>query len=108
MVWQHKVAPVNWRMGIIIQLPKKGDLTDCSNWRGITLLSVPGKVLARILLNRMKDAVDQLLHHQQVGFKPGRLCMDQIFSLRQTVDSRKSIRRSTTYNTNFRRLSQSL
>jgi len=47
-----------------IQLTKKGDLPECSNWRGTTLLSVAGKVYARILLNRMKDVVDQLLHHQ--------------------------------------------
>jgi len=55
---------------IIIPLPKKGDLSDCSDgeWRGITLLSVPGKVFARVLLNCMQDAVDQLLPRQQAGF----------------------------------------
>jgi len=34
----------DWRNGVIIPLPKKGDMADCNNWRGITLLSVPGKV----------------------------------------------------------------
>jgi len=73
-------------MGIIIPLPKKGDQTECSNWQGITLLSVPGKVFARILLNRMKDTVHQLLRQQQAGFRPGRSCMDQIFLLRQMIE----------------------
>jgi len=86
MVWQHEVTPVDLRMGIIIQLPKKGYLTECSNWRDIILLLVPGKVFARILLNRIKDVVDQLLRQQQAGFKPGRSCVDQIFSLRQITE----------------------
>jgi len=86
MVWQHEVAPVDWRMGAIISPPKKEDLTECSNWRGITLLSVPGKVFAGILCNRIKDAADQLLYQQQAEFRPARSCMDQIFSLKQIVD----------------------
>ncbi|VDP83918.1 unnamed protein product [Schistosoma mattheei] len=40
--------------------------------RGITLLSVPGKVLNRVLLNRMKDAVDAQLRDQQAGFRKDR------------------------------------
>ena len=37
-------------MILCINLPKKGNLEVCDNWRGITLLSVPGKVLCRIIL----------------------------------------------------------
>lgn len=44
-VWRSKEVPSDWRNGIIIPLPKKGDLADCNNWRGITLLSVPGSLL---------------------------------------------------------------
>ena len=47
MVWHQEEFPADWKNGTIIPLPKKGDLTECSNWRGITLLSVPGKVFAR-------------------------------------------------------------
>jgi len=79
MVWQHEATPVDWKKGIIIPLPKKGDLTDCNNWRGIALLSVPGKVFSRVLLNRMKSAVDQVLRQEQAGFRPGGSCMDQMF-----------------------------
>jgi len=38
-LWQHEVKPVDWRMKIIIPLPKKGDLIECSNWQVITLVS---------------------------------------------------------------------
>ena len=33
-----------WREGLVVKLPKKRDLRDCSNHRGFMLLSVPGKV----------------------------------------------------------------
>ena len=46
-----------WREGIIVKVPKKEDLGYCNNHRGIMLLSVPGKVLNRILLVRMRSAV---------------------------------------------------
>ena len=56
-IWEKEEVPAQWKEGIIIKLPKKGDLRDCSNYRGIMLLSTPGKALNRILLERMKEAV---------------------------------------------------
>jgi hypothetical protein len=44
-----------------MKLPKKGDIRDCSNYLGIIFLSVSGKVLNRVLLERMKEAVDPKL-----------------------------------------------
>ena len=57
-IWCYKQIPVNWKKGIIIAVPKKGDLTMCKNYRGITLLSILGKVFNIIVLNRMKTSVD--------------------------------------------------
>jgi hypothetical protein len=37
-----------------IKIPKKGDLANCNNWRGITLSSTPSKILTRIILNRIQ------------------------------------------------------
>ena len=66
----------------MIKLPKKGDLRDYSNYSGSMLLSVPGKVLNRVILDRVKDAVDPQLRDQQAGFHRNRSCADQISSLR--------------------------
>ena len=63
-IWEEEEVPAQWKEGIIIKLPKKGDLRDCSNYRGIMLLSTPGKVLNRILLERMKESVDPKLRDQ--------------------------------------------
>ena len=70
----------------MIKIPKKGDLTNCDNYRGIMLLSVPGKVLNRILLERMKASVDPQLRDQQAGFRSNRSCTDQIATLRIIVE----------------------
>lgn len=40
---------------MIVKLPKKGDLTKCSNWRGITLMVVAAKVLGRIIITQIRD-----------------------------------------------------
>ena len=85
-VWEEEKVPADWREGLVIKLPKKGDLRDCSNYRGIMLLSVPGKVLNRVILDRVKDAEDPMLRDQQAGFRKNRSCADQIASLRIIVE----------------------
>ena len=50
------------------------------------LLSTPGKVLNRILLERMKEAVDPKFRDQQAGLRRNRSCADQIASLRVIVE----------------------
>jgi hypothetical protein len=74
--------PNEWKKGIIIKLPKKGDLTNCNNWRGITLLSSSSKILPRIILNRIKRHIDNKLRREQMGFSEGRSCIDQVNTLR--------------------------
>jgi hypothetical protein len=50
--------PNEWKQGLIIKLPKKGDLSECSNWRGITLLNTIEKILAIIIHNRLKEELE--------------------------------------------------
>ena len=71
---------------MIILLPKKGDLTRCDNWRGITLLSVPGKVFCIVLSRRLQQSIDNQLREQQAGFRQGRSCNEQIFVLRSIIE----------------------
>ena len=48
-VWRTKRVPQEWKNAILIPLHKKQSRKDCNNYRGIALLSVPGKVLSLIL-----------------------------------------------------------
>ena len=85
-IWETETAPNQWKIGLIVKLPKKGDLTDTNNWRGIMLLSITSKVLCRVILNRITDMVDPLLRNEQAGFRRGRSCADHIFTLRQIME----------------------
>ena len=85
-VWDSNVIPEDWMKGLIVTLPKKGNLQFCDNWRGITLLSVPSKVFCRILLGRLDSAIDKRLREEQAGFRKGRGCIDQIFTIRNIIE----------------------
>ena len=67
--WTNDVIPNHWNKGLIVKLPKKGDLQHCDDWTGITLLSVLSKIFCRVLLNRIEGAIDVKLRHEQVGFR---------------------------------------
>lgn len=82
-VWDH-IVPQDWRDTILVSLFKKGDRSECGNFRGISLLSTVGKVFARILLNRLISAVAvDVLPESQSGFRAQRGTSDMIFSARQ-------------------------
>jgi len=55
-------------------------------FRVITLLSLPQKLMAKVLLERMKDAIEASLKQEQAGFRKGRSCCEQIFVLRQVIE----------------------
>ena len=85
-VWESEEIPEDWNCGLIVKLPKKGNLTDCGNWRGITLLSVPAKVMGRVIITRLYDAVDGILREEQAGFRNGRSAVEHIFVLRNVIE----------------------
>jgi len=85
-IWESEEAPSVWKTGLIVKLPKKGNLANCNNWRGIMLLPVTSKILSRVILNRISTTVDPHLRKEQAGFRKGRSCADQIFTLRQIME----------------------
>jgi len=52
-VWNKEELPEEWKESIIVPVYKKGDKTDCSNYRGISLLSNTYRILSNILLSRL-------------------------------------------------------
>ena len=80
-VWSEEAVPKDWKKFLVVPLHKKGARTVCDNYRGISLLSIPSTVIYRTILNRVKPRVELQLHKSQCGFRKGRGCADQLFSL---------------------------
>ena len=56
------IVPVDWVIACMVPLYKgKGDMYECSNFRGISLLSVVGKVYGRVLINRIRDKTENVI-----------------------------------------------
>ena len=72
LLWSGGEAPEDWKRDVMCPIYKKGDKTKCSNYRGICLMSHALKVYERILEERLRRHVEQLLGEQQSGFRPGR------------------------------------
>ena len=66
---------------IVTLCKNKGDCSDCNNYRGISLLSIVGKVFARLVLNRLKKLADRVYPESQCGFRSKRSTIDMMFSL---------------------------
>jgi hypothetical protein len=79
-----------WSIGGFIPIPQKGDLSQPSNYRGITLSSIGVKVYNRMLLNRIPPFVDPLLRWTQNGFRQQRSNISQILALRGIIEGMKA------------------
>jgi hypothetical protein len=66
-------------------LYKKSDRSNCNNYRGISLLSHAGKVLLKIVANRLSDYCEAhgILPDEQCGFRPERSTVDMLFVVRR-------------------------
>ena len=71
-IWTSNEIPRDWNKGLIVKIQKKGDLQNCDNWRGITLLSMLSNIFCRVLLNRIEEAIDVNLRQEQAGFRRGK------------------------------------
>ena len=47
------------------------------------MFSVVGKIYARTLVDRVRRVTGGLIDDEQMGFRTGRCCVDQIFTLKQ-------------------------
>ena len=86
-VFESGIVPNDWKNAVIVPLYKgKGEKGECKNYRGISLLSVVGKVYASILAERVRKITESLMDDEQGGFRKGRGCVDQIFALKQVCE----------------------
>ena len=78
-------VPPQWKDVVRTVLYKKGDKTECGNYRGISLVSHAGKVLLKVVARRLSACCEAkgLLPEEQGGFRPNRSTTDMMFVVRR-------------------------
>ena len=79
--------PKQWCQAVIAPLHKKGSKSDPNNYRGIALLSVLGKIFAKIINNRLVTWAEQceVQKEEQAGFRKGYSTVDNMFILQALI-----------------------
>ena len=85
-VWKKEQFPSTWKKSVIVPLYKKKDKLCCYNYGGMSLLSHCEKLMASILLQRIRKRTDEVLTEAQAGFRAGRSTIDQLFTLRRMTE----------------------
>jgi len=77
-IWNKEELPEEWKESITAPIYKKGDKTDCSNSRGISLLSTTYKILSNIPLSMLIPYAEEITGDHQCGFRRNRSTTDHI------------------------------
>ena len=86
----YGIFPTTWRETIMILLFKKGDASELSNWRPLSLINADAKLFTKLLTNRLRPLLPQLIHPGQTGFMKGRFIADNGLVLSTVMDHCKA------------------
>ncbi|KAK3532843.1 hypothetical protein QTP70_000267 [Hemibagrus guttatus] len=81
--WLTRLCNIAWRSGTV---PLDWVTRVCSNYRGITLLSLPGKVYSRVLERRVRPLVEPQIQEEQCSFRCSRGTLDQLYILHRVLE----------------------
>ena len=81
LIWREGKVPQQWKDAAITVLHRKGDKTECGNYRGISPVSHADKVLLKVVARRLSAYCEAkgLLPEEQCGFRPDRSTTDMMF-----------------------------
>ena len=80
--------PEEWKESIIVPIYKKGDKTDCNNYRDISLLPTTYTILSNILLSRLSRYTEEITGDHQCGVRCNRSTTDHMFCIRQILEKK--------------------
>jgi len=83
--------PRKWNKASIVSIPKKGDLTDCNNYRGISLINNIIKIISKIVASRISSygINNNFIRPEQFGFRNKEECISLYISIREICQRRK-------------------
>jgi hypothetical protein len=82
----NKELPQKWNESFVIPIHMKDENTDCSNYRGISLLSTSYKISSNVLLARLTPYAEEITGECQRELRRNRSKIDHIFCMRQVLE----------------------
>jgi hypothetical protein len=89
---EKEELPEQWKELIIVPIYKKGDKTDSSNYRGISLLPTTYKILSNILLPKLIPYAEGIIGDYQCGFQHNESTTDHMFCICQILEKKIGIK----------------
>ena len=86
IIWETKDWPKDWSTSIFLPIPKKGDTSECTNNRTISLVSHCSKILLNLIAGCMKRKMEEEIAEEQCGFVTGKGTRDQILNLKLVIE----------------------
>ena len=85
---ETSVFPAEWKKAMIVPIPKTGDLTLVQNYRPISLLPLPGKILEKLVHTELAHHLESnsLLTNDQHGFRRGHSTIHSVAQLTNFVN----------------------
>jgi hypothetical protein len=84
-IWNEEKVPLSWAEALICSIHKKGDVQNCENSKGISLVNIAYRVMSMVLYGRLKPHADKITGQYQCGFRGGST-IDQIQTLQQIFE----------------------
>jgi len=82
-IWNEERIPTSWAEVLICPIHKTGDVQNCENSRGISLVNTADKVLSIVLYGRFKPHANKIIGQYQCGIREGVSTIDQIHTLKR-------------------------
>lgn len=80
--------PNDWDNNLLLPIYKKGDKTDCENYRIICLSSIVYKTYTRIIEQKIRTCIENKLEEEQAAFRANRQTSDNVYILRDLIEKR--------------------
>lgn len=85
-IYTSNTQPLSHTIGYIKLIFKRGIKELLRNWRGITLLNVDHKILTKIISNRVRQVLPDIIDVDQTCGIPGRMIFDNHYLIRDIID----------------------
>ena len=93
-IWKMQQWPQEWKRSLFIQIPRKGNAKECSNYCTVALISHASKVMLKILQASLQQYVNHEFPDLEAGFIKGRGTRDQIANILQIIKKARKLQKN--------------